>query len=61
GKTMYGSARACFDALPRPRNQFVLTTEDQEAEMRGQRGNSSLLHQLEFDWLDEVLANEYSV
>jgi hypothetical protein len=54
---MYDRARAFFDALPHPRNQFVLTTEDQEAEMHGQRGNSSLLHQIAFHRLDEILAS----
>ena len=56
GKTMYDNARAFFDALPNPRNRFVLTTEDQGAEMHCQRGNSGLLHQIAFDWLDEILA-----
>jgi dienelactone hydrolase len=56
GKIMYDNARAFFDALPNPRNRFVLTTEDQGAEMHCQRGNSSLLHQVAFDWLDEILA-----
>jgi pimeloyl-ACP methyl ester carboxylesterase len=55
GKVMYDNARAFFDALPNPRNRFVLTTEEQGAEMHCQRGNSSLLHQLIFDWLDEIL------
>jgi hypothetical protein len=57
GKTIYDSARSFFDALPHPRNQFVLTTEDQEARMHGQRGNSSLLHQIAFRWLDEIPAS----
>ena len=56
GKGMYDSARAFFDALPNPRNRFVLTTEEQGAELHTVRGNSSLLHQIAFDWLDEVLA-----
>jgi len=30
--------------------------EDQGTEMHCQRGNSSLLHQIAFDWLDEILA-----
>jgi hypothetical protein len=54
---MYDSARAFCAALPYPRNQFVLTTEDQGAEMHGQRGNSSLLHQIAFHWLDDILAS----
>jgi dipeptidyl aminopeptidase/acylaminoacyl peptidase len=37
--------------------RFVLTTEDEGAELHTVRGNSSLLHQIEFDWLDEVLAS----
>jgi dienelactone hydrolase len=61
GELMYKNARTFFGALPNPLNRFVLTNEEQGAEMHCQRGNSSLLHQLEFDWLDEVLANEYSV
>jgi hypothetical protein len=56
GKVMYDNARVFFDALPNPLNPFVLTTEDQGAEMHCQRGNSSLLHQIAFDWLDEILA-----
>jgi pimeloyl-ACP methyl ester carboxylesterase len=58
GKLMYDNARAFFDDLPNPLNRFVLTTEDEGAEMHCQRGNSSLLHQLAFDWLDEILSNE---
>jgi hypothetical protein len=54
---MYESARAFFDALPNPLNRSVLTTEEQGAELHTVRGNSSLLHQIEFDWLDEVLAS----
>jgi hypothetical protein len=42
--------------IPAWGNRFVLTTEDQGAEMHCQRGNSSLLHQIAFDWLDEILA-----
>ena len=55
GKAMYDNARSFFDALTNPLNRFVLTDEEQGAEMHTQRGNSSLLHQIEFDWLDEVL------
>jgi hypothetical protein len=55
GKGMYESARRFFDGLSNPRNRFVLTTEEQGAELHTVRGNSSLLHQIEFDWLDEVL------
>jgi hypothetical protein len=56
GKDMYESARTFFDALPNPLNRFVLTTEEEGAELHTVRGNSSLLHQIEFDWLDEVMA-----
>ncbi|MCW2526502.1 MAG: alpha/beta-hydrolase, partial [Pseudonocardiales bacterium] len=55
GAGMIDSARRFFEVLPNPLNQFVLTTEEQGAEMHTVRGNSSLLHQIEFDWLDEVL------
>jgi predicted alpha/beta-fold hydrolase len=57
GKLMYDNAKAFFDVLPNPRNRFVLTNEDQGAELHTQRGNSSLLHQIQFDWLDEVFAD----
>jgi hypothetical protein len=57
GKLMYDNAKAFFDALPNPRNRFVLTNEDQGAELDTQRGNSSLLHQIQFDWLDEVFSD----
>jgi hypothetical protein len=56
GKTRYDRARAFFDALPHPRSQFVLGTEDQEAGMHGQRGSSSLLHQIAFHRLEEIPA-----
>jgi hypothetical protein len=56
GKDMYEIARTFFDALPNPLNRFVLTTEEEGAELHTVRGNSSLLHQIEFDWLDEVMA-----
>ena len=57
GKLMHDNAKAFYDKLPNPRNRFVLTGEDQGAELHTQRGNSSLLHQLEFDWLDEVFSS----
>jgi hypothetical protein len=56
GKEMCQNAKTFFDKLPNPKNRFVLTTEEQGAEMHCQKGNASLLHQIEFDWLDEVLA-----
>jgi pimeloyl-ACP methyl ester carboxylesterase len=56
GTDMYESARTFFDALSNPLNRFVLTTEEQGAELHTVRGNSSLLHQIEFDWLDEIMA-----
>ena len=49
-------ARAFFDKLPNPKNKFRLTTEDDGAEMHCQKGNASLLHAIEFDWLDDILA-----
>ena len=57
GKLMHDNAKAFYGKLPNPRNRFVLTNEDQGAELHTQRGNSSLLHQLEFDWLDEVFTS----
>jgi hypothetical protein len=55
GKQWYDNAKAFFDRLPNPKNRFVLTTEDDGGEMHCVRGNSSLAHQIIFDWLDEVL------
>ena len=49
-------AKAFFDKLPNPKNKFRLTTEDDGAEMHCQKGNASLLHAIEFDWLDDVMA-----
>jgi len=56
GKLFFDNAKALFDRLPNPDNRFVLTTEDDGGEMHCVRGNSSLAHQIIFDWLDEVLA-----
>jgi hypothetical protein len=56
GKYMYNQAKAFFDKLSNPLNRFVLTTQEQGAELHTVRGNSSLLHQIIFDWLDEVFA-----
>ena len=55
GKLFYDNAKGLFDRLPNPKNRFVLTTEDDGGEMHCVRGNSSLAHQIIFDWLDEVL------
>jgi pimeloyl-ACP methyl ester carboxylesterase len=55
GKLFYDNAKGLFDHLPNPKNRFVLTTEDDGGEMHCVRGNSSLAHQIIFDWLDEVL------
>jgi pimeloyl-ACP methyl ester carboxylesterase len=49
-------AREFFAKLPNPQNKFRLTTEDDGAEMHCQKGNAMLLHAIEFDWLDDVLA-----
>lgn len=49
-------AKEFFDQLPNPHNKFRLTTEEDAAEMHCQKGNASLLHAIEFDWLDDVLA-----
>jgi hypothetical protein len=56
GKGWYDNAKAYFDRLPNPKNRFVLTTEDDGGELHCVRGNSSLAHQLTYDFLDEVLA-----
>jgi pimeloyl-ACP methyl ester carboxylesterase len=56
GEAMAENAHRFLDALPNPLNRFVLTTEEEGAELHTVRGNSSLLHQIEFDWLDEILA-----
>jgi dienelactone hydrolase len=55
GKLFYDNAKGFFDRLPNLNNRFVLTTEDDGGEMHCVRGNSSLVHQIIFDWLDEVL------
>jgi pimeloyl-ACP methyl ester carboxylesterase len=55
GKLFFDNAKGLFDRLPSPDNRFVLTTEDDGAEMHTVRGNSSLAHQIIFDWLDEVM------
>jgi hypothetical protein len=57
GRAMYDDARTFFDKLSNPKNRFVLTSEEEGAEMHCQKGNASLLHQIEFDWLDEVLTH----
>ena len=49
-------AKAFFDKLSNSQNKFRLTTEDDAAEMHCQKGNAMLLHAIEFDWLDDVLA-----
>jgi dienelactone hydrolase len=56
GKLFFDDAKGLFDRLPNPKNRFVLTTEDDGGEMHCVRGNSSLAHQITYDWLDEVLA-----
>ena len=49
-------AQEFFDKLPpNPKNEFVVTTADDGADMHCQKGNASFLHALEFDWLDEVM------
>jgi hypothetical protein len=56
GKRFFDNAKGLFDRLPNPSNRFVLTTEDDGGELHCVRGNSSLAHQLTYDFLDEVLA-----
>jgi hypothetical protein len=55
GDGVIDSAQRFFDALPNPLTWFVLTTEDEGAELHTVRAHSSLLDQIEFGWLDEVL------
>jgi hypothetical protein len=55
GKLFFDNAKGLFDRLPNPDNRFVLTTEDDGGELHCVRGNSSLVHQIIFDFLDEVL------
>jgi pimeloyl-ACP methyl ester carboxylesterase len=55
GKLFFDNAKGLFDRLPNPGNRFVLTTADDGGEMHCVRGNSSLAHQITYDWLDEVL------
>jgi pimeloyl-ACP methyl ester carboxylesterase len=56
GKLLFDNAKAFFDRLPNPNNRFVLTTADDGGELHCVRGNSSLAHQITYDFLDEVLA-----
>ena len=55
GEIATNDAKDFFAKLPNPKNKFVLTTEDDGAEMHCQKGNASLLHAIEFDWLDETM------
>lgn len=54
GKYTFDNAKAFFEKLSNPLNRFVLTGEEQGAELHCCRGNSSLLHQIIYDWLDDV-------
>ncbi|KAF2163229.1 hypothetical protein M409DRAFT_26273 [Zasmidium cellare ATCC 36951] len=56
GEQNVALAKEFFDKLPNPKNKFRLTVEDEGAEMHCQKGNAMLLHAIEFDWLDDVLA-----
>ncbi|MCJ1305488.1 hypothetical protein MMC08_008302 [Hypocenomyce scalaris] len=56
GDIATNDAREFFAKLPNPKNKFVLTTEAEGADLHCQKGNASLLHAIEFDWLDEVMA-----
>jgi predicted alpha/beta-fold hydrolase len=55
GEAMNIMAREFFDKLPNPKNKYVITTEDDGADMHCQKGNASYLHALVFDWLEEVM------
>lgn len=48
-------AKDFFGKLSNPKNKFRLTTEDDGAEMHCQKGNATLMHALQFDWLDDVM------
>ena len=47
-------AKEYFDKLSNPKNKFILTTEDDGADMHCQKRNSSLKDALVYDWLEEV-------
>lgn len=55
GMQFFVNAKGFFDQLPNPNNRFVLTTVDDGGELHCVRGNSSLAHQITYDFLDEVL------
>ncbi len=48
--------RAVHDALPHPGKDLHVFTAAEGADDHNQAGNLALLHQISFDWLDEVLA-----
>jgi hypothetical protein len=54
GLTMYEESKAFFNKLPNPNNRFVLTNAELGADHRCLLGNTSLLEQIQFDWLDEI-------
>ena len=56
GEETTQEAREFFNKLPNSKNKFILTTEDEGADMHCQKGNASFLHALEFDWLEEIMA-----
>ena len=56
GKEAMKAAKEFFLKLPNPNNKFILTTEDEGADMHCQKGNASFLHAIEFDWLDRILS-----
>ena len=55
GEEATREAKEFFHKLPNPRNEFVITTEDDGAEMHCQKGNASFLHAIQFDWLNGIL------
>lgn len=48
-------AEACLRQLPNPRKKFVMTRTDEGASSHCIGGNRSLMSEVVFDWLDEVL------
>lgn len=54
GAPLFHAAREFFDKLPNPKNEFVLFTQDDGAEMHCSGNNRSLLHHVMFAWLNDV-------
>ena len=46
--------RKIYELLPNPKKAFHLFTQEEGADAHNQANNLSLLHEIVFDWLDEV-------